>query len=208
MVRIKICGITNREDAAGAAALGADALGFIFAQSPRQVDPEEARQIIETLPPLVQTVGVFVDEDLSIIRRVMDLCGLDLVQLHGDESPAFCHRLMPRAVKAFRLKDETSLRPIGEYRGKVRAILLDTFRKGAKGGTGETFDWDLAVQAKKWGMPLILSGGLTSSNVEGAVDRVGPFAVDVNSGVEERPGKKDPLKMKALMDKIRRHVKC
>jgi phosphoribosylanthranilate isomerase len=204
IIRVKICGITNEEDAMRAVDLGVNALGFIFASSPRQVNPEAARRIIEALPPYVQTVGVFVDETLSRIRDLIDLCGLDLVQLQGGEDPDFCRELMPQAVKSFRLKDESSLQPISRYGGLIRAVHLDTYQKGLKGGTGAVFDWTLAVEAKKLGMPVILSGGLDPSNIERAISSIRPFAVDVNSGIEKSPGIKDPVLMKDLMEKIRR----
>lgn len=204
MVRVKVCGITNYQDASMAIELGADALGFIFASSPRQITPEKARDIIYAIPPFVQTVGVFVDEDPGKIRRTIHLCGLDLVQLHGDESPDLCRELMPCAIKALRLKDESSLSAIKPYRGRVRAILLDTYMQGKRGGTGRTFDWDLAIKAKEFGIPTILSGGLNPDTISEAISLVKPFGVDVNSGIEESPGKKSPNLMGELMEIIRK----
>jgi phosphoribosylanthranilate isomerase len=204
MVRVKVCGITNREDASMAVELGATALGFIFAPGPRQVTPEKAREIIGTLPPLVWAVGVFVDETLSNIREIRDFCRLDLIQFHGDESPETCREMMPRSIKAFRLKDASSLAPLACYRGNVRAILLDTYQQGMKGGTGKTFDWSLAVKARELGIPMILSGGLNPFNVAGAISAVNPWAIDVNSGIEDRPGQKNPLLVRELMESIRR----
>ena len=202
MVRVKICGITNLEDASEAVRLGVDALGFIFAPSPRQILPELARDIILDLPPFVQAVGVFVNEALDAIQDKVAYCGLDMVQLHGDESPEVCWKLMPRTLKAFRLKDKSSLSPIGAYKGMVKALLLDTYQKGIRGGTGKPFDWNLAVEAGKFGIPLILSGGLGPFNIETAISTVKPYAVDVGSTIEERPGKKDHTLMKELMEKI------
>jgi phosphoribosylanthranilate isomerase len=204
MVRVKICGITHPEDASVAVKLGADALGFIFAPSPRRVAPESVRDIVELLPAFVHTVGVFVDETLATIQDIVNYCGLDRVQLHGNEPPEFCRKLMPRTLKAFRMKDASSLPAMESYKGQVRAILLDTYQRGIRGGTGETFGWGLAVKAKKFGMPVILSGGLRPSNIEQAISTVRPGAVDVNSGVEVSPGKKSPTLMKALMEAIRR----
>ena len=204
MVKVKICGITNYEDASMAVRLGADALGFIFAPSPRQVTPEEVRRIIHALPPFVQTVGVFVDEDLGMIRQIKDLCRLDMIQLHGDESPDICRELMPHTIKACRLRDKSSLLPIKHYEGQVRALLLDTYKKGQKGGTGEVFNWDLALEVNELGLPVILSGGLGPLNIQRAISTVRPYAVDVSSGIEERPGKKDPVFMKLFMEKIHR----
>lgn len=204
MVRVKICGITNYPDAAAAVALGVDALGFIFAPSPRQIDPKAARMIISSLPPLVKTVGVFINEDPAMIREIISTCGLDLIQLHGDEPPCVCREFMPLAIKAFQLKDTLSLRAIKPYCGKVRAFLFDTYSEGKRGGTGETFDWSLAIEGKKLGMPIILSGGITPSNVEPAIATVWPYAIDVNSGVEECPGKKSPMLLKKLIETINR----
>jgi len=204
MTKVKVCGITSPDDAAMAVELGADALGFIFAESPRRVSPEKAREIILTLPPFVKTVGVFVDEAPDVIRRMQTFCGLDLLQLHGEEPPDLCLQLMPRAIKAFRLKDESSLKAIPPYKGRTRALLFDTYSKEKRGGTGRTFDWDLAIRGKALGMPVILSGGLGPSNIEKAISTVSPFAVDVNSGVEEFPGKKSPELLKDLMKRVRR----
>lgn len=202
MVRIKICGITNLRDALMAIELGADALGFVFAPSPRKVTPQQAHRIIKGLPPFVQTVGVFVDEDLKSIRDIMDFCGLEMIQLHGDESPEFCSALMPHVIKGFRLNDSSSLSAITDYRGKIKAALLDTYQKGMQGGTGKIFDWNLAIRAKGMGMSIIISGGLSPSNIQRAIATVQPYAIDVNSGIEESPGVKNPFLMKSLMEKI------
>jgi phosphoribosylanthranilate isomerase len=203
-VEVKICGITDYEDASIAVELGADALGFIFARSPRQITPEKARAIVREIPPFVKTVGVFVNEEPAAIREVIHYCGLDLAQLHGDESPDLCLSLMPYTIKALRIKDASSLQASMTYYGKVRALLLDTFSKEKAGGTGKTFDWRLALKVKKLEIPIILSGGLGPSNIREAVRTVEPYAVDVNSGVEERPGKKSPILMKDLMRLVRR----
>jgi len=203
-VAVKICGITDYEDASIAVELGAAALGFIFAHSPRQVTPQKARDIISAIPPFVKTVGIFVNQDPIEINKIMRYCGLDLVQLHGDESPDFCDELMPYTIKALRIKDEASPRTAQAYRGNVRALLLDTYSKEKAGGTGETFDWQLAIKIKKLGIPIILAGGLGPSNIEGAISIVRPYAVDVNSGVEERPGKKSHSLIKDLMEKVKR----
>ena len=202
--RVKICGITNHQDASLAVELGVDALGFIFAPSPRQVAPETAREIIRTIPPFVKTVGVFVNKDTAIIKEIVHWCGLDLVQLHGDESPEVCDEFMPRTIKAFRLKDESGLQSIEPYRTKVRALLFDTYSKNKRGGTGKIFDWDLAVRGKDMGLPVILSGGISPVNVERAILSVKPFAVDVNSGIEESPGRKSHTLMKELYDILKR----
>lgn len=182
--------------------MGVDALGFIFAWSPRRIRPEDASRIIQCLPPFVQTVGVFVNEKPARIREIMGFCGLDLVQLHGDESPEICKPLMPRCIKAVRVRSKSSLEQIRSYEGKVRALILDTYSGGKRGGTGDTFDWGLAVEAKKTGIPIILAGGLDPFNIVEAILTVRPFAVDINSGVEQTPGKKSRFLMELLMEKI------
>ena len=202
MVRIKICGITNLEDALLAADLGADALGFIFyPPSPRSVEQDAARAIIAQLPPLVTTVGVFVDEDAATVKELAARVGLDWLQLHGQETPEYCRSLGRRAIKAFRIRDVNSLAGLAAYQGVVQALLLDTYKKGQVGGTGETFNWDLAREAKKYG-PIILAGGLTAANVAQAIAFVQPQAVDLASGVEAAPGKKDPEKLRAFFKAV------
>jgi phosphoribosylanthranilate isomerase len=204
MIRIKICGITNLEDALLAAELGADALGFIFyPKSPRKVAPEAARDIIRQLPPLVVSVGVFVDEDAAMVRELAAQIGLDWVQLHGRESPEYCRSLGRRVIKGFRIKDEESLPGLAAYRNVVNAFLLDTYKKGRMGGTGEAFDWHLAREARHYG-PIILAGGLTADNVALAIKTAQPQAVDVASGVEATPGKKDPEKLREFFAAMRR----
>jgi len=203
-VAVKICGITNYEDAAIAVELGATALGFIFASSPRQITPQKARDIIHAIPPFLKTVGVFVNEGPTEIKEIVHHCGLDLVQLHGDESPGLCRELMPYTIKALRIKDASSIQSSLAYQGKVRALLLDTYAKDKAGGTGTTFDWRFAIKIKELGIPIILAGGLGPSNIDGAIRTVKPYAVDVNSGVEECPGKKSHMLMKDLMKRVRR----
>jgi phosphoribosylanthranilate isomerase len=203
IVKIKICGITNLEDARLAADLGAHALGFIFyPKSPRAVRPDAAREIIRNLPPLVMTVGVFVDEEVATVRETAARAGLDWVQLHGQESPEYCRSIGCRVIKGFRIKDPGSLNPLPGYRDAVQAFLLDTYKAGTAGGTGETFDWTLARQAKEWG-PIILAGGLNPENVAQAITIAQPEAVDVASGVEAAPGKKDPEKLRAFFEAIK-----
>ncbi len=202
MIRIKICGITNLEDALLAADLGAHALGFIFyPKSPRKVAPEAAREIIRRLPPFVVSVGVFVDEDAAMVRDLAASLGLDWVQLHGQESPDYCRSLGRRVIKGCRVQDESSLAGLAPYQGAVQAFLLDTYKKGQAGGTGESFDWRLAREARKYG-PIILAGGLTPENIGRAISEAQPQAVDVASGVEAAPGKKDPEKLRAFFAAI------
>ena len=202
MVKIKICGITNFEDASMAVRLGANALGFIFAPSPRLIKPERARDIIKEIPPFVKSVGVFVDEDPIIIREIIQFCGIDLIQFHGSETPDTCGEFIPRAIKAVRIRDDSNPGSIEFYRGKVRALLLDTFSEERAGGTGRSFDWDLAIRIRGIGIPIILAGGLGPHNIEDAISRVKPYAVDVNSGIEESPGKKNHGLMKDFFEKL------
>ena len=203
MVRIKICGITNLEDALLAAELGADALGFIFyPKSPRKVDAETARSIIAQLPPFVAAVGVFVDEGAAVVQELAARVGLDWVQLHGQESPDYCRSLGRNVIKGFRIQDEDSLGRLADYQGAAQALLLDTYKKGQVGGTGEIFDWHLARKAKKFGR-IILAGGLTSENVAQAIAIAGPAAVDAASGTEAAPSRKDPTKLRAFFEAVR-----
>ena len=197
MVKVKICGITSIADARMAVAAGADALGFVFfSQSPRHLTPEQASAIIAKLPPFVQAVGLFVNSGLAEVNRIADQCRLDIVQLHGDESPDFCRQVNRRVLKAFRVKDISSLDPVREY--DVAGYLLDAWSPKAFGGTGVTFNWDMAALAKEYG-PLVLAGGLTPENVAAAVSKVNPYAVDVSSGVELSPGRKDPEKVREFI---------
>lgn len=196
MVRVKICGITNIDDARLAVRAGADALGFIFAPSPRNVSPEAAAGIIASLPPFVTAVGVFVNERPERIREIAAQCRLGWIQFHGDEGPDDCAVFGGRAIKAVRVRDARSLRGLERYR--VGAFLLDSFVRGARGGTGEAFVWDLAA-ALSPATPIILSGGLTPENVARAVAAVRPYAVDVSTGVESEPGRKDPARMEEFV---------
>lgn len=200
MVKVKICGITNMEDALAAIEFGADALGFVFYRgSPRYLDPDEAKAIIEKLPSFVTTVGVFVDESIKEMERIADYSGLDIIQLHGDEPPEVCLNLRRRVIKAFRIRDWDSLEPLVRYR--VSAYLLDTYTPDKLGGTGEVFNWDIALAAKRFGR-IILSGGLTPDNIEMAVRYIMPYGVDVSTGVEMEGNrrKKDHAKMRLFIE--------
>lgn len=200
-MKIKICGITNIDDAQNAVSLGADAIGFIFSKnSPRYVSPEVAEGISLFLPPFVFVVGVFVDEDKETVKEISERCKLDLIQLHGEESPAYCLEMPRRVIKAFRVSDPEDLEPITLYQGVVSAILLDTKVKDIEGGTGRTFDWGLALKAKEHDIPLILAGGVNADNIEKAVQLVNPYAVDLSSGVESEPGRKDYNKMAEILE--------
>ena len=202
MIKIKICGITNLDDALAAADAGADALGFNFyKKSPRYIDPEKAAEIIAQLPPFCMPVGIFVNEREEKIRDIEQLTCLNAIQLHGDESPEFCQRFGSRVIKAFQVKDKESLKNMAHYH--VSALLLDSYRDGVHGGTGTTFDWHLAVVAKTFGK-VILAGGLTPENVAEAVKLVQPYGVDVAGGVEKAKGIKDHAKMKKFIVEVRR----
>ena len=200
-VKVKICGITNVEDASVAVEAGADALGFVFyRKSPRYIEPTLAKQIIMGLPPLVIPVGVFVDEDQEVVRNLMDDCGLTMAQLHGNESAIYCKELGRTVMKALRVKDRSTFLALAEFRGRacVRGFVLDAFSEQAYGGTGQVIDWQLAAEVAK-AASVLLAGGLTPENVEKAVQAVQPYGVDVSSGVERAPGKKDHDKVRAFI---------
>ena len=200
-IKVKICGMTQLKDALFAVEQGVDAVGFIFyKKSPRAVTMKTVREIITKLPPLVDTVGVFVNESAERLNKIADYCGLDLVQLHGEESPAFCRKIHRRVIKAFRIKDLQSIKQLEKF--PVSGFLLDTFSDDLHGGTGKNFDWNLALPAKKMG-PVILAGGLTPHNILQAVRQVHPYGVDVCSGVEKSPGIKDLGKVRAFLKNIR-----
>ncbi len=189
IVKVKICGMTCMEDTLLAVEGGADAVGFIFyKKSPRNVSPKTVKSIIAALPPFVETVGVFVNESADRINRIADSCKLSAVQLHGNESPAFCKTISRKVIKAVRVQGKESFDGLSAY--KVSAFLLDAYSANQQGGTGETFDWRLVNDGKKFG-PVILAGGLDPSNVAHAIQKAKPYAVDVCSGVEKTPGIKD-----------------
>ncbi len=198
-MRVKICGICEIETALAAAEAGADAIGLVFAQSRRQVTVDQARAIADAVPPFVNKVGVFVNEDPARVEAVAAACGLDMVQLHGDESPEACAALRVPILKAIRVKDASSLALMKKYR--VAAFLLDTYVPEVAGGSGRPFDWDLAAHAAR-AARIVLSGGLTPDNVQDALSRVRPLAVDVSSGVETN-GRKDPAKIRAFIGRVR-----
>jgi phosphoribosylanthranilate isomerase len=201
-VRIKICGITNEEDALAAARFGADALGFVFAPSPRRISPEKAREIIKVLPPLVQTVGVFVDEDPGEVSSVAEMCGLDILQFHGSEPADYCESFDHRVIKAVRLRNRQDLKILAKYDGVVHALLLDTYVADKLGGTGMTFNWEWAAEAGKYGR-IILAGGLNPANVAAAISIVKPYGVDASSSLEQSPGLKDHEKIMHFIAKVR-----
>lgn len=201
MGRVKICGITNIEDAVAAAEYGADAIGFVFQpKSPRAITPETAKNIVSALPPFITTIGVFVNESKLEIERIIRYVGLNIVQLHGNEPPDAC-RLNRKVIKAIRVKDLTDLEPLKRY--NVSAFLLDTYSPHTMGGTGQIFNWDIAVEAKKFGR-IILAGGLNHENIEEAIKWVRPYGIDVATGVESnKKGEKDHKKLKLFIEKAR-----
>ncbi len=202
MIGVKICGITNIGDANWAVESGADALGFIFyPKSQRVITPERAREIIQKIPASLGRVGVFVNQEIEAVKEIVSFCGLHLIQLHGDESPQYCAHF-PRStlIKAVSSWTEEAFQKLESY--SVRAILVDTREPDRYGGTGKNSDWALALEVKKT-HPLILAGGLNKENIKRAIETVRPCAVDINSGVETLPGKKDPRKIREIMEIIR-----
>ena len=202
MTEIKICGITRLEDALCAAESGADAVGFIFhPASPRYIAPERARKIIAQLPGEITKVGVFVNREADEVERTAALCGLDLIQLHGDESPEYCRRFpQERVIKAVFPRTPGDLRSLEPY--EVRAFLADARDAGRYGGTGKRSDWKLAAKLRA-SHPLILAGGLDAGNIAEALAAVAPHAVDINSGCERAPGIKDHDRMRQIIGMIR-----
>lgn len=203
MGMVKICGITNQEDALAAVEYGANALGFIFhPESPRSITSNTAGNIISSLPPFIVTVGVFVDMGKSEVCEIASHAGLNIIQLHGSESPeeyVSCRKV----IKSIRVKDLTDLEVISGYEA-ASAILLDTYSPNMIGGTGQKFNWEIAVEAKKFGR-IILAGGLTPENVEEAVKMVRPYGIDVASGVEDaQTGRKDHKKLKLFIERAQK----
>jgi phosphoribosylanthranilate isomerase len=201
-VRVKICGITRLEDALLALELGADALGFVFVDgSPRRVTPEQTRVITAALPPLCARVGVFADEAPRAMEATALVAGLTCLQLHGDETPESCRALTLPWYKAHRVGDDFDLERLRRFGGA--AFLLDAAAPGALGGTGRSFDWSVARRAAGYGR-VILAGGLTPDNIEAAITAARPYAVDVSSGVESAPGRKDGVLLKRFIERTRR----
>lgn len=202
-VRIKICGITSVADALAAVEAGADAIGLmLWAPSKRYVTNAQAAEIVRALPPFVSKVGVFVDPQAGEIHRALAEIGLDTIQLHGEETPEFCRQFAPvKVMKAFRVKNAESLKRLSDF--NTDAWLLDSYVAGQQGGTGAVFNWDLAVQAKDAGKPIVLAGGLTPENIAQAVHEVWPYGVDVSSGVESAPGRKDPEMIRQFIAAVR-----
>jgi len=204
MVKIKICGITNKRDAIAAAGLMPDMMGFIFYDgSKRYVDPKIVRDIANELPPVIAKAGVFVDMDKNKVIEIAEECALEILQFHGDESPDYCAGFKDsyKVMKAFRIKDSGSLKGINDYDADY--YLLDAYSEKLKGGTGKSFDWKI-MESFEFLKPVILSGGLTPDNVSEVIEKLSPYGVDVSSGVEMSPGKKDIALMKRFVENARK----
>ncbi|HON09608.1 MAG TPA: phosphoribosylanthranilate isomerase [Chitinispirillaceae bacterium] len=194
-LRVKICGITRYDDARIASNLGVDALGFIFySKSPRNISPSAAREIINQLPPFISKVGVFVNQNIKDVISIAQVSGIDTVQLHGSETPDMCSRIPYPVIKSFSVKPDSDLTLLESYH--TAGILLDTWHEQMYGGTGDTFDWEIARKACEKFDNIILAGGLNPSNLEEALRSVQPYGVDLNSGLELKPGIKNPIKMR------------
>lgn len=204
MIRIKLCGLTRLEDVHHAVALGVDAVGFIFEpSSPRSVSSDQVKELTFDLPPFVKSVGVFVDESADVINHIARSCKLDLIQLHGHETPEYCKQIERPILKAIKIQDIDDINAIPKYQGMVSGVLLDTKSSTQHGGTGKTFDWGIALHAKDFDIPIILAGGINAGNVQKAVKLVNPYAIDISSGIELSPGIKDYNKMKEVVELAR-----
>jgi len=200
--RVKICGITRAEDAASAVACGADAIGFVFAASPRRVTPEQAAEVAASVPPPVARVGVFVEPALDDVEHAVSVAGLTAVQLCGEVPPEFCSAISVPVIKVLAVGADFDAGVADPFRGHVAALLLDTYVAGKAGGTSRTFDWHGAGELPRWA-PVFVAGGLAPDNVSRAIRALRPFAVDVSSGVESAPGVKDPARIAAFCSAVR-----
>lgn len=203
--RIKICGITSTEDALNAAQQGVDALGFVFYEkSTRAIKIDQAWSIFKALPPFVTRTGLFVNPSVEAVTQVIEQLGIDLLQFHGEESAAFCEQFDRPYIKALPMQPDTDLIALADAYASSQGLLLDTYKKGVPGGTGEVFNWDWVTPDKRAevSLPIILAGGLTANNVDKAIAKVKPWAVDVSGGVESSPGKKSMAKMTAFIEQV------
>lgn len=199
--RVKVCGLCSATDALAAVRAGADAVGVVLADSPRRVTLDEAREVLDAVPPFVMRIGVFVDPALDEVAEAVESLGLMAVQLHGGETPDFCRRTKVPVVKAFRVGEGFRPADVEPYRGCAAAVLLDTYVPWAAGGSGRAFAWDDALLPK--GIPVIVAGGLTPVNVAECIRAMAPYAVDVASGVEESIRVKDHARLTAFFDAVR-----
>lgn len=207
--RVKICGITSIEDGLVAAQLGADALGFVFYEkSPRAVKIDQAWEIFRTLPPFITRTALFVNPTVDEVKQAIETLGIDLLQFHGQESAVFCEQFDRPYIKAAAMQPQTDLIALANEFASSQGLLVDTYKKGVPGGTGEIFNWDWITPEKRIEMtlPLILAGGLTSSNVAQAIQKVEPWAVDVSGGVEASPGKKSSQKMADFISQVTNQI--
>lgn len=204
--KVKICGITNIYDALYAVKAGADALGFIFAASPREVQPDTVKEIVKKLPVFVTPVGVFVKHNTHEINDIARITNIRTIQLHGDYNVFDCIKLWNfgyKVIKVFRIGNDFDVSSVGTYMECTDAFLLDTYVDGQEGGTGKVFNWDIAVEIVKLGHPVLLSGGLNPDNAADAIAKTRPFGIDISSGLEGSPGKKDFNKIDRLFENIR-----
>ena len=202
MIPVKICGITNLADAQLAVKGGASAIGFIFyGESQRYISPGKVEEWLNVIPSSVKNVGVFVNEQIENVHCIAQKLSLDFIQLHGDESPDYCNKMTRPVIKAFRVGDDFDFSILSKY--QVHAFLFDTYQKGTPGGTGNVFNWEL-ISNLNIDSPIILSGGLNTDNIKKGIETVNPSAVDVNSGVESKPGVKDNVKMMELFGSLER----
>ncbi len=203
MLKIKICGITNAADALKACEYGADALGFIFAKSPREVTPKTAKEIIKRIPPFIARAGVFVNADKAHVLRIIKDCSLDTLQFHGEETDKYCAFFQKycKIIKAFRIKDKYSIECIKNY-VHADAYLFDSYAKDVYGGTGYTFSYNI-IKNERFKKPVIISGGINGKNCRKIANLLHPFALDVSSSIELKPGKKDLKKMRNIIKKVK-----
>ena len=204
-VRVKICGMTRAEDVASAVSAGADALGFVFVPgTPRFVPLQSAVDLARAIPPFVAGVGLFVNAPVEAVEETIHATGLRTVQFHGEETPDYCSHFLGRVsvIKAFRIRDQSSIAPLAAYIDSTDAWLLDAFTPGAHGGTGQRFDWGISEALQGLPKPIIIAGGLNPENVAEAIARFRPFAVDVSSGVESAPGRKDAARISSFLSAV------
>ena len=201
MTRVKFCGLTHEEDIAQAVKLGVDALGFVFyAPSSRSVAPDHAAMLTSSVPAFVTRVGLFVNEQPAAIQNIFERTRLNVIQYHGDETPEFCDAVGLPFIKAFRVRPGIDIQTEMERYPNASGFLLDAYVKGQPGGTGERFDWGMIPQSNA---PIILAGGLSPDNAKDAIEQVAPWALDVSGGIETKPGRKDPDKMRRFMNACR-----
>jgi phosphoribosylanthranilate isomerase len=202
MSRVKICGITNKDDAKLACDSGADAIGLVFyPPSPRFVSNKQAADVVSALPPFITSVALFVNAQRQEIEQVLDEVAIDLIQFHGDETEEFCASFKRPYIKAVRMKQGLDLYKVQNDYASARGLLLDTYKKGVPGGTGEAFNWDKVPHDLN--LPVILAGGLVPENITQAIQQVKPYAVDVSGGVEASKGKKDRQKLIQFMESVK-----